>query len=197
MLAGGRSARFGSDKLSVIYRGKPLLHHAVQRIAELCSELIVVVSFAGAEPVLPAGVGTRLVRDAHEAEGPLEGVVAALEDASTELAVVVAGDMPDLSTAVLRKMIRIAYETRSDAVALQDADADGFRPLPAVVRVKQSRDAARALLRGGERSLRALFDALDVTVVDEATWRPLDPERGTLRDIDEPADLESSAKRTS
>ena len=193
VLAGGRSTRFGSDKLTAIYRGEPLLHHAVHGLAEICGDVVVVISFAGAQPSLPDAPNIRVVRDAHEAEGPLEGLVAALEDMSTDLAVVAGGDMPDLSKAVLHDMIRIANETPSDAVALQDADADpdGFRSLPAVVRVKPSRDAARSLLRAGERSLRTLLTELDVTVLGEAMWRTLDPNRGTLRDIDEPVDLES------
>lgn len=186
-LAGGRSSRFGSDKLASIHRGIPLLHHAVLRLGELSKEVVVVAAFAGSEPSLPVGVNARIVRDAHQSEGPLEGLVAALDATSTDLALVVGGDMPDLSVAVLREMLRVAKELPADAVALQDVDR--FRPLPAVVRVKPARDVARELLRGGERSLRALLCALDVTVMDEPTWTALDPTRGTFHDVDERSDL--------
>jgi hypothetical protein len=45
------------------------------------------------------------------------------------------------------------------------------------------------LLHAGERRLRALSDALRTAVIDESTWLALDPERRTLRDVDEPGDL--------
>ena len=48
-----------------------------------------------------------------------------------DLALLVGGDMPELSTAVLLEMLRVAAEAPVDAVALQDGDA--FRPLPVVV----------------------------------------------------------------
>jgi hypothetical protein len=46
------------------------------------------------------------------------------------------------------------------------------------------------LLDSGRRRLRDLLDALRVAIVDEATWHALDPERRTLFDVDEAADLD-------
>jgi hypothetical protein len=31
-----------------------------------------------------------------------------------------------------------------------------------------------------------------LAVIDEATWTALDPQRATLRDVDEPADLDTT-----
>jgi len=189
VLAGGRSARFGSDKLVAIYRGIPLVHHAVLRLGEVCAEVVVVIAPGAQEAPMPVGANARFVRDAREGEGPLAGLMSGLEDASTELAIVAGGDMPDLSTAVLLEMFRVASEAPVDAVALQDAGR--FRPLPSLVRVAPAREAAHSLLHAGERSLRSLLQALRTAVVDEPTWTRLDPGRGTLRDVDEPADLAS------
>ena len=47
-----------------------------------------------------------------------------------------------------------------------------------------------ALLQAGRRSLRELLAAVTTVVIDEPTWTALDPERRTLIDVDEPADLE-------
>ena len=188
MLAGGRSTRFGSDKLAAIHRGIPLLHHAVLRLGEVCAEVVVVIAPDGPEPSMPPGATVRFVRDVREGEGPLVGLLSGLEAASTELAFVAGGDMPDLSTAVLLEMLRVAGEARVDAVAL--ADGDRFRPLPCLVRVAPARDAASALLEAGERSLRSLLQALRTAVIDEPTWTALDPSRGTLNDVDEPEDLD-------
>lgn len=188
VLAGGRSARFGSDKLAAIHRGVPLLHHPVLRLGEVCGDVIVVIAPGADEPTIPANATARFVRDAREGEGPLAGLLGGLEAVSTELAVVVGGDMPDLSTAVLDEMLRAADPGSAAAVALQDGDR--FRPLPNVVRVDAALEASRALLRAGERSLRSLLHALGTVVIDEAMWVALDPTRGTLHDVDRPADLD-------
>ena len=188
MLAGGRSTRFGSDKLAAVYRGIPLLHHPVLRLADVCAEVVVVIAPGAQEAAMPVGPNARFVRDAREGEGPLAGLLSGLEGTTTELALVVGGDMPDLSTAVLLEMLRVVGEAPVDAVALQDGDR--FRPLPSLMRVASARDSAHALLHGGERSLRSLLQALGTAVIDEPTWTALDPCRGTLHDIDEPGDLE-------
>ncbi len=189
VLAGGRSTRFGSDKLAAIHRGIPLLHHPILRLGEVCVELVVVVAPDVPEPMVPVGANARIVRDAREGDGPLAGLLSGLLDTTTELAFVAGGDMPDLSTAVLIEMLGVAGEGSTDAVALQDGDR--FRPLPSLVRVGPATDAARALLHADERSLRSLLQALRTAVIDEPTWTALDPSRGTLGDIDEPADMTS------
>jgi molybdopterin-guanine dinucleotide biosynthesis protein A len=89
---------------------------------------------------------------------------------------------------VLLELLKVAVEAPVEAVVL--ADGEGFRPLPAVLRVESARDAAHALLDSGRRRLRDLLDALRVAIVDEATWHALDPERRTLFDVDEAADLD-------
>jgi molybdopterin-guanine dinucleotide biosynthesis protein A len=189
VLAGGRSTRFGADKLAAVHRGIPLLHHAVLRVGEVCGEVAVVIAPGAPEPTMPVGAGVRFVHDAKEGDGPLAGLLSGLEGTSTELAIVAGGDMPDLSAAVLVEMLRVAGEASVDAVALQDGDR--FRPLPCLVRVVPARDAAHALLHEGERSLRSLLLALRTAVVDEPTWTAMDPRRGTLHDVDEPGDLPS------
>ena len=55
-------------------------------------------------------------------------------------------------------------------------------------RATATREAER-LLANGERRLRALLDELEVRVIAPTTWRALDPDGATLRDVYVPADL--------
>ncbi|MGH2637431.1 MAG: hypothetical protein ACRDHU_14965, partial [Actinomycetota bacterium] len=64
------------------------------------------------------------------------------------------------------------------------------RPLPTVVRPQPAAEVAHALLHAGRRRLHDLLDALRVAVIDEPTWRTLDPRGRTLFDVDVPADLD-------
>jgi len=188
VLAGGRSSRFGGDKLAAEYRGAPVLDHVILRLAEVCGEVVVVLAPDAPEPSTPVGAPVRFARDVEEGEGPLAGTYAGLLAVRTSHALLAAGDMPDLRTAVLLEILRVADEAPADAIAL--ADEGRFRPVPAVLASERARDVSHALLHEGHRRLRDLFEAMRVAVIDEPTWRALDPEGRTLFDIDEPGDLE-------
>jgi molybdopterin-guanine dinucleotide biosynthesis protein A len=196
VLAGGRSTRFGDDKLAALLRGRPLLHHAVGALGACCEEVLVVVApdRDPRDPLLDpdalaalAGGGIRLVRDPVADGGPLVGVRAGLAAAGTDAALIAAGDMPDLLPAVLDDLLERLSIGHGSAVALDDGS--GVRPLPAAVRTAPALAAADALLGRGERSLRALLRALHVVAVDREAWAALDPEARTLGDVDEAEDL--------
>ncbi|GIU99516.1 MAG: putative molybdenum cofactor guanylyltransferase [Actinomycetota bacterium] len=189
VLAGGRSSRFGRDKLAERYRGTPLLHHTLRRVGELCDELVLVLAPGSGTPDLPPELDVVIARDAAPYEGPLAGAHAGLLAASGELALLVGGDMPEPSIPVLAAMVRLAREAEAEAVVLREGDR--LRPLPTVVRVDPARRTAAGLLRAGERRLRSLLGALRTEALEEGIWVALDPERRTLLDVDEPADLES------
>ena len=165
----------------------PLVHHAILRLGEVCSEVVLVLPPGGLERPPPIGVEVRVARDPVEGEGPLAGLHAGLLAARHDVALVAAGDMPDLQTRVLIEMLRVADEAEADAVALRDGDA--VRPLPCIVRTTRGIDVSHALLHEGRRALRDLLDALRTAVVDEPTWHALDPGRRSLVDVDEPDDL--------
>ncbi len=185
VLAGGRSSRFGSDKLAASYEGVPLVHHAVMRLAEVCDDVVVVLA-PDASIDLPPGV--RTTHDPTEGEGPLAGLHQGLMAAVRSDAVVVAGgDMPELQPPVLRAMLAVLGDAGVDAVALDDGD--GARPLPCVLRTWPAADAVHTLLHAGRRRLRDVLDALRTAVIDVPTWTTLDPDRRTLRDVDTPEDL--------
>jgi molybdopterin-guanine dinucleotide biosynthesis protein A len=184
ILAGGRSSRFGRDKLAESVDGRALLLHAIDGVAPLATEILVVAA-PGATPALPPNV--TLVHDPVAFEGPLAGVVAGLGAATAPVVVVIGGDMPTVVPAVIESMLREFDESRVDAVVLEDGDR--ARPLPLVLRRAPALAAADRLFRGGERRLRALPEALALRTIPEAAWRTLDPDGRTIRDIDTPADL--------
>ena len=127
MLAGGRSSRFGSDKLAAEREGVPLLHHAVLRVAEVADDVVVVLAPGASGAGLPPGV--RVANDPTEGEGPLAGLHAGLLAAvRSDVAIVVAGDMPDIQPDVIREMLRVLEESGADAVALQDGGGGASDP---------------------------------------------------------------------
>jgi molybdopterin-guanine dinucleotide biosynthesis protein A len=184
VLAGGRSSRFGRDKLAEPIDGRTMLDHVIARVRAVATDVVVVAS-VGATPDVPADVA--VVNDERPFEGPLAGLAVGLRalDPGVERVLVVGGDMPALVPAVLRRLID-GLERR-EAVILEQASRP--RPLPMAVRPSSAVDAADRLLDDGDRRLQAILERLDVEVIPEATWREDDPDGDTLRDVDTPEDL--------
>jgi molybdopterin-guanine dinucleotide biosynthesis protein A len=151
----------------------------------VCDEIVLVVGPEVSVPALPKLARIHVARDDKEGQGPLAGIVAALDSVDTTFAIVAGGDMPELQPSVLALMLGAA--TDADAVAL--ADGSDVRPLPCVVRVERAAEIAPAIMASGRASVRALLAQLHVTAINEASWTALDPERQTLVDVDEPGDL--------
>jgi molybdopterin-guanine dinucleotide biosynthesis protein A/glyoxylase-like metal-dependent hydrolase (beta-lactamase superfamily II) len=188
VLAGGSSERFGRNKLLETFRGRPLLHHAIDALLELCDRVVVVASPRGPEVPVSADSRVEVTFDDVSGHGPMVGLRAGLGAIDADWTIVVGGDMPELQAAVLREMGRAGRETGATVVAL--SDAGDARPLPIVVRVAPAREAVGRLLLSGRLRLRDLLAEVETVVIDEPTWTALDPDRRTLFDVDEPSDLE-------
>ena len=188
VLAGGRSSRFGSDKLQAEIDGRTLLELAVAAVAAVSTEVIVVCSPDDDRQLPSATVPVRRASDAEAFGGPLVGLLAGLEAVAGPVVVVVGGDMPDVRPAVLATLIT-TLTAGDDVAAVALASRGRLLPLPAVVRTGAATDVVRRLVEAGERRLRALFDDLPTRLLEESEWRPLDPGAATLRDIDTRDDL--------
>jgi molybdopterin-guanine dinucleotide biosynthesis protein A len=195
VLAGGRSTRFDGDKLALDVGGRPLVHLAIEVVAGVADEVVVVVGAEGPVPLLPAGLRVPVVvaRDAVAGQGPLAGLAAGLATASHPLALIVGGDQPALQPALLRELLRrlgadaSAHGATFDVVGLEE---DGkLRPLPAALRVATVLPAADVALASGTRSLIGLFGRLRVERLTPREWGALDPQGDSLRDVDTRADL--------
>ena len=191
VLAGGRSARFGSDKLAEELDGRPLLHHAIEAVLAVAREVVVVAAPDG-EPAMPAWAGARQrVRIVHDSEafgGPLAGLAVALSSVPASTALVAGGDMPRLVPAVLHRLAVTASPARP-AVVLEVPGR--VQPLPMALDVAAARTAAAAVLERGGRSLRELLRELGATTLPAPVWLALDPAGATIVDIDRPTDLPS------
>jgi uridine kinase len=192
VLAGGRSARFGRDKLAEVIDGRPLLDHAIAAVRVVATDVVVVAAPA-ANPAVPAGV--RVAHDPVAFEGPLAGVAAGLAalDPAVDRVLVVAGDMPSLVPAVLRRLLDAIGAGRAAAVLGVDRDQP---PLPMALDRDRAVGATDRLIEAGKTRLRALPEALDAEIVPEAVWRYDDPAGASFRDVDTPGDLPRDTRWT-
>lgn len=189
VLAGGRSSRFGSDKLVVELDGRTLLARAVEAVEAVASEILVVCSPAGERDLPSSRVPVRRVDDPEAYGGPLVGLRAGLEAAVEPLVLVIGGDMPAVQPEVLHLLLGTLMSGDSAIGAAVLASGGRLVPLPAALRTVAARDDVARLVDDGERRLRTLFERLPTHVLDEGDWRPFDPDGQTLRDVDRPEDL--------
>jgi molybdopterin-guanine dinucleotide biosynthesis protein A len=202
VLAGGRSRRFGSDKLAAPFDGGTVLGAAIQALSSVVDGLIV------AGTALPDGfragdVPVALVPDANPDGGPLVALAHVLAFAETDpsmLAVVVGGDMPRLVPGVLALMLETldadasigaAYLGRPEApITAKPSEPSRRQVLPLAIRVQPAARAAREAVEAGRRSLQALLDGMTAFELPASTWLPFDPDGWTLTDVDTRSDLD-------
>ena len=146
ILAGGRSSRMGRDKVWMMLDGQPLVERVARRLLPLAAEIL--VSAADPAPYdtllrsLP--IPGRVVADQYPGFGPLAGIQAGLNAAGSDLALVVAADMPFVSIALLQRLIGLAQGLRCRC-ALHS------RPAQDVRRPRASACPVPALLFAGHR----------------------------------------------
>jgi len=181
VLAGGRSTRFGSDKLVTEVGGRALVLHAIDAARAVAAQLVVV---GPVTDVLPDDV--TVVREDPPHSGPYAAVaagLAALDDDAT-VGVVLAGDLLDPAPLLPALLDALQGPQHSGPVRPEAAvavDAEGRRqPLLAAYRV----DPLLAGVSGVDpqgRAAYALLDGLHVVEVADLGMH--------ARDVDAPTDL--------
>jgi molybdopterin-guanine dinucleotide biosynthesis protein A len=174
----------GADKALIPWEGRPLIEHVVQRLRPACDPIVVVHA---PDQTLPPLEGVTALSDPPDraGAGPLAGLLTGLEQlqrAGVSLAFVSACDAPFVGPEHVAALVT-ALIPRADAAAPRLDQQTQF--LSAVVRVEPVLATASQLVTRGERSLRALFQVLEVC---EVTAKQL-PDPRALRTFNTPEEL--------
>jgi molybdenum cofactor guanylyltransferase len=191
VLAGGRSTRMGRSKAGLEWHGSTLLRRVAGIVSRAVDGAVVVVRAPAQElPSLPPGV--RVVADAREGRGPVQGLAAGLAAVAghAELAYVSSTDVPLLHPAFVAAVVAAAEPEDVD-VALPVAQ--GFRqPLAAAYRTSLLGEIEELI--GSERMSPAfLFERCRVRELDERQLlrdprlARADPELLSLLNVNNPA----------
>ena len=169
ILAGGEGARMGRAKAHLRVNDQPILEHLLDRISWGGPTLL--ITAPGREAPPGALRFTRERVDAVAGQGPLRGVLTALEDAPTRRVVIVAVDMPLIERHHLEELL----DRAGASLALMPAhEVEGRRqvePFPSIFHV-DAIDTIRARLARDERSVARLGDA-DLRFANiDVNWEP-------------------------
>lgn len=188
ILNGGRAARYGGrDKGALVIGDRTIRDRQIAVLSRVADDVSIVGGMPPDTRECPDHV--RWIPDAHPGLGPLAGIEAALSAARHELVVVVACDMPGLTTAFLVHLSTMATETVVDVVVPRTEH--GYHPLCAVYRAATCLPIVTAQLAEGRLAVKALFPSLrvrEVTGPELATAG--NPDR-LLANINTPADHET------
>jgi molybdopterin-guanine dinucleotide biosynthesis protein A len=98
VLAGGQSKRMGADKATMLFRGRPMVEIAVEKLRSFCAD----VSIAGNRDDLN-GVA-EVVHEERQDSGPAAGIEAGLRAARQPWAIFMPVDVPLVPSHLLRAM---------------------------------------------------------------------------------------------
>jgi molybdopterin-guanine dinucleotide biosynthesis protein A len=164
LLAGGKSSRMGPtvDKAFLDFRGQTLLDRALGVMGAVCGRVTIV-----GDPAKFAKAGS-VIADIFPGCGPLGGVHAALVHSLAELNLMLAVDMPFVSSELLAFLFDVAAaeDNAGHAVVTIPRTSRGLQPLCAIYRREFSAVAEQAL-RAGKNKIDAAFSSVRVHVIGE------------------------------
>ena len=192
VLAGGASRRFGSDKALIEFDGEPL-------IARLCR----VLQIATGAPVRVIGdakkyegIGVECVADRWPGEGPLGGIITALDtnaalNQSDSWSLIIGCDMPFLTVEWLEYLSSRASVSKAKVVVPESNY--GLEPLCACWRAS----AVPTLMSTFESGVRRVTEAmkqLPMEVLDAADWKRFDNFDRLFWNMNTPADYNEAIR---
>jgi molybdopterin-guanine dinucleotide biosynthesis protein A len=149
ILVGGQSRRMGTDKSQLLFGEQT----GVERIASALGPLTPTIKLVGSKDPSSALPN---VPDLHKSWGALAGIYAALEGCGAAWSLIVACDLPLVTTELFNRLWQRAEDQAIDAIVPIQPDGRP-QPLCAFYRRESCLTIAKALIAEGEHKPRALL----------------------------------------
>lgn len=162
ILAGGRASRMNNqDKGLVNFKGRPMVSYAIAALAPVVDCLLI---NANRNIDQYRQFGWPVISDQTDSfDGPLAGILTAMDHADADVLVVIPCDSPLIKTEHLQKLLLTRAETNADvAVAF-----DGVRLHPVFLAIKTALHASlQDYLADGQRKVAVWLDRQNLVRVD-------------------------------
>lgn len=160
ILVGGASSRMGTDKSRLLIEGKT----TTSMIAEALGPVTTRVSVAGSTS---PDSSLRFIPDLRERWGPLGGIEAALHACETEYCLVVACDLPFVTTELFAHLLQLKDDSDTAFEAVVPLQSDGRpQPLCAVYQRTPCLLATAKSIALGEHTPRSMLDKVTTRYVN-------------------------------
>jgi len=185
LLAGGLSSRMGTEKASLELAGRSFAQTIASAVRPSVSSIAIVGTNA-------PDIGVPTIPDDRPGCGPLAGIETALRIANTGAVLIVACDLPLVTTAFVRLLLE-RWAEGPDRIVVPEDSAGRLAPLCAVYPVSILQRVT-ALLDAGERKPRLLVDDR-ADVVSFKHYAHLAGAEHLLENVNTPADFQRLKSR--
>jgi len=196
VLCGGKSSRMGADKAFLEFGGQTLLARALAVMSAVCDSVTIIGDPAKYDPSKydPAKYDPAKYRptiaDIFPQCGPLGGIHAALVNSAAEFNLMLAVDMPFVSTELLAFLFTVAENIAENdrAIVTVPRTSRGWQPLCAVYR-RDFLKVAESALRAGKYKIDAAFEDVSTHVIDAAELAAAGFAERSFLNLNTPQDL--------
>ena len=189
ILAGGKSVRFGHDKVLERFGNISLLEKVISHIEPISREIIIVTAKERNFAQLANRPKIRLINDIFPGQGSLGGIYTGLVKSESFYNLVVAADMPFLNESLLRYMIKVAngYDFVLPRVN------KWYEPLHAIYS-RNCIDPINTILEQNKKVIVELFNYVKVRFIEAEEIDRFDPKHLSFFNINTREDLERAKK---
>jgi molybdopterin-guanine dinucleotide biosynthesis protein A len=184
VLAGGAGRRMGRPKSRLTLDGGPILETLLKRLRWTGPTLLVTARREDQPPGWE--LFDKIIPDAIEGQGPLRGVLTALENSTTPFVVVVPVDMPRLEATPL-EWLADQLRNNPELAGVMMRRGGEIEPLPAAFRRELAVPLIRDCLAKGALALHRLADLPQIAVRSA----PSDLPDSFWTNLNEPHDLKA------
>ena len=158
----------GKVKALLEINGKTFLENAVNALRPHCSSVKIVLNRSQTHFIEKIPANIRHISDIFENRGALGGIHAALQNCETEFAIILAVDLPIVSSETIEKLSEIAIAS-DEFSAIVPCQNDGrLQPLCAVYRVKDClRNLEETLLKNNSDAVRDFLKFVSVRLIKQ------------------------------
>ncbi|HEY6331154.1 MAG TPA: molybdenum cofactor guanylyltransferase [Blastocatellia bacterium] len=179
VIAGGKSSRMGRDKAWLEIDGEPMIRRVIRAMEPVTANISIIAN--GPEY---ASLGLPVFADSNVAIGPIEAIRNSLEHCSTDYALLVACDMPFVTSDLLEFLL--ADPTGYEAVVPLDQEGN-LEPLCAVYSAGVL-SAVTAIIKAGQRKPSLIYDLVKTRIVPFSEIEPLPGSALFFRNVNTPSD---------
>jgi molybdopterin-guanine dinucleotide biosynthesis protein A len=185
VIAGGNSARMGTDKSFVPLLGRPMIEHVLAKISHLGQEETILITNRPDDYV---HLGLPTFKDVIPGKGALGGIYSALYHSRSDFVLALACDMPFLNPDLLLYMIALRDEDGGSLDIIVPRVEDHPQGLHALYS-RACRQPIREQIDANRLKVISFYDQVRVRYLEPPEWSRFDPQGMSFHNINTPEEL--------
>jgi molybdopterin-guanine dinucleotide biosynthesis protein A len=190
VLAGGDSSRMGKDKALQEVGGLPMVLRAARLLEPLVSKRAAVTVIAPSQRY--GEFGLKVIGDDNPGLGPLAGITTAVRTSLCPWSLILACDMPYISTTWLVHLLARGVPSSADVVIGESPT--GTEPLCGLYHKRCEAFFANSIARG-VRKITDAFEGREVMTIPPDQTQAFDPHGYLFKSVNTPEDLAEAQRR--